>query len=160
MADVSKDMKIKQDIDALQKRKQYQPAHASQSRHCYFFGGPYDQNHNFPAKGKICSSCGPTNHFARVCKSKPVHAIESGNAAQTKQVLIDTLFVLSVGNIKGGQPTAEVIVNKQEWAIKFKIDTGAELNVISVDLFQIIVPRPELKETKKILVAYRGTRIP
>jgi len=75
-------------------------------------------------------------------------------------VFIDTLFVESVGDIKGRQPTAEVIVNKQEWAIKFKIDTGAELNVISVDLFQIIVPRPELKETKKILVAYRGTRIP
>ena len=89
-----------------------------------------------------------------------MHAIESGNAPQTKQVFIDTLFVGSVGDIKGRQPTAEVIVNQQEWTIKFKISCGAEANVISIDLFQKIVPRSELKETKQILVAYESTRIP
>ena len=67
MADVSKDMKIKQEIDTLQKRKQYQPVYASQLRQYYFCGGQYNQNHKCPAKGKICSSCGHTNHFAQVC---------------------------------------------------------------------------------------------
>ena len=160
MADVSKNVNIKQEIDSLHKRKQHQSAYASQPKQCYFCGGQYDPNHRCPAKGKICSSCGRSNHFARVCRSKPVHAVESGNASQIDQVFINTLFVGSVGNIKGSQPTAEIIVNKQESKIKFKIDTGAEANVMPVDLFQKIVPRPELKETKQILVAYGGTRIP
>ena len=57
--------------------------------------GHMTQITNVHAKGKSCSKCGKTNHFARVCRSKPVDTIdmEGTDGNQEQEIYIDTLLI-------------------------------------------------------------------
>ena len=88
-----KEPNVKQELDYVRRQKKYdQP---TTSKKCYFCGGAYDPNHKCPAKGKSCSKCGKTNHFARVCCSKPVETIdmEGTDGNQEQKIYIDTLII-------------------------------------------------------------------
>ena len=82
-----------------------------------------------PAFGKICQKCKNRNHFASQCFSKNVHFVESDQAAQP--------FVEDE--------------HKQEWKaslqvnnnlVEFKLDTGAQANVIPSDVFNSLKGMP------------------
>ncbi|KAK2712390.1 hypothetical protein QYM36_011167 [Artemia franciscana] len=141
---------MKQEIDAL--KKQYN------NKECYLCGAPYTKNHNCPARGKTCSKCNKLNHFAKVCKSKGVNEIsqqEAGTSAS--EFMIDTVNSMLVKHADG--PDAVIRIVDQKLDLVFKIDTGAEANVLPVSNYNSMVPKPRLQPTKDILTSYSGERL-
>ena len=98
-----------------------------------------------PATGKTCLKCGRANHFARMCKtpSRQVHKVSDTG---------DSLFVESISDDK--ESTNEVFVdidieNVKE-TISFKLDTGAQVNVIPLKLFHQLKCENLEKTTQKL----------
>jgi hypothetical protein len=117
-----------------------------------------------PAYGKICSSCGKGNHFARVCQSsRRVHA---ANIASNPDSSDDDFFI---GTIKTQQQTAIVhAVGVDEWiseleingqAVKVKLDTGAKCNVIPKSIFNQIRSNDTLQKSNTKIISYGGHKM-
>ncbi|KAK2720320.1 hypothetical protein QYM36_004265 [Artemia franciscana] len=85
--------------------------------------------------------------------------MEGTHGSQEQEIYIDTLLIGAIAE-KSSQPTVAIKLNNSAWETLFKIDTGAEANVISKSIFDRLKPKPQLNKTSQILVAYGGTRIP
>lgn len=102
---------------------------------CYRCGNVHGRN-QCPAFGKKCSVCGLLNHFAKVCRSKHVNTIDCTNISND-----DYVFVGSINNLNETQKQGN---NGSSWyvnlllnnckEVKFKIDTGAMINIINVNI--------------------------
>ena len=112
-----------------------------------------------PAYGKICLSCKKLNHFAKKCQLKQNAQPASRNKKKLHELEVDEddLFV------------GEISVNENEKAwysdiaidnvnISFKLDTGAETNVISLENFEQISTGP-MAATNVKLSTYGNTVI-
>ena len=53
------------------------PKLGSRSTKCGICGGSYPHQGTCPAQGKKCMNCGKLNHFAKVCRSKPISRSKS-----------------------------------------------------------------------------------
>ncbi|GFR73891.1 hypothetical protein ElyMa_005741200 [Elysia marginata] len=106
--------------------------------------------------------CGGKNHFARVCRTKPRHTQTSSNnnfrtsheggarnfpSKSRKQVqevtdeLKNKFFIDTVGNNSSEPWRVDLDVhldNEREITTQFKIDTGADVNVISEATWQAL----------------------
>ena len=107
-----------------------------------------------PAFGKVCSACKKRNHFAKVCRSKPVHTTEH-----------DDFFIgMSNQNEVVGEVTAKdeewhAVLNIEGTDVNFKLDTGAKCNVIPRKIFEKIGTATPLNKTTTRLFSYGGNRI-
>ena len=83
-----------------------------------------------PAYGKSCNKCKKLNHFAACCGQKKVDEVKDESTNSSRQ--LDTLFVGEIGC--GGPPARcweeKIKVGPDRVCVKFKLDTGAEVNVI------------------------------
>ena len=114
-----------------------------------------------PAYGKMCLKCKNRNHFASQCLSKNVHLVESDQAAQpiVEDEQLEELFIGQVQKDDHGQEwKASLQVNNN--MVEFKMDTGAQANVIPSDLFNSLKGTPQLKTTKAKLTGFSGSVIP
>jgi hypothetical protein len=117
-----------------------------------------------PAYGKICSSCGKGNHFARVCQSS--RRVHTANIASNPDSSDDEFFI---GTIKMQQQTAAVhAVGIDEWiseleingqAVKVKLDTGAKCSVIPKSIFNQIRSNDTLRKSNTKIVSYGGHKM-
>lgn len=120
-----------------------------------------------PAFEKICARCGKKNHFARVCKSKSdskrhlrqVHNINSNESNEC--VNNETVEHYSLGLLNA-------IVNDNDWYqnfkifgnnIKFKLDTGAQINVIPNHLAEKLLLKYGKCNTKIRVTNYGGSEL-
>ena len=101
---------------------------------------------NCPAFGKTCRKCQKQNHFARVCKSAKndksvpkVHAID-------QELNSDAEFDFFIGTIHGNDESGE-----NNWSVQtrisgekvnFKIDAGAQCNVLPLNTFKKLLVIP------------------
>ena len=147
---------VKQEVEFVKKQRKFEQP--TTSKKCYFCGGIYDPSHKCPARGKSCSKCGNTNNFACVCRRKPIDTIDLTEIHGNKEheVYLNILFIGSVAE-KVSQPTAAIKLSNSAWESRFKIDRGAEANVIPKSIYDRLKPRPQLNKTSQILVAYGGT---
>ena len=152
---------IKHEVDFVRRAKKSN--HAPSVRQCYFCGGDYSPSHKCPAKGKICSNCEKPNHFAKVCKSskKVVNVINQRHQTNEHQPdSNDELFIDTINMNKGDdQPYVKLIIN-EHISITFKIDTGAQANIIPETFFNTLKPRPKVNKTLQILTNFGGQKIP
>ena len=105
-----------------------------------------------PAYGKICHSCNKPNHFKTVCKSKnnveqkPRQHIRKGQHKMKRVHCVndDASSSYDEEELFIGMVKADKYMNADEWSaqlkingknLKFKLDTGADCNVISEALF-------------------------
>ena len=90
-----------------------------------------------PALGATCKNCGKANHFASVCRSPSVNTVEvedRDSPAFLGSVSTDTSADRWKTSLKiCGQP------------LSFKIDSGADVSVISLRSFQTLKTKPALK---------------
>ena len=129
--------------------------------------GKFHQPKQCPAFGVSCRKCGKLNHYAKMCESakatykKTVHDLSQE---------IDTLFI---GTVKVDDLSAK---RDNSWLaeiyagcmpVKFKLDTGAETNVLPQALYNTLKRKArresrlnlQLKPTKTVLVAYGGVKL-
>ena len=177
LADMGSNPKqTQQEIDAIhtrQGRKPTQQATGDNSRQCYQCGGPYNKTHSqsCPAKGKSCDNCGRLNHFARVCRSRrnPKSAVDSidnppptTEDEESKNLLLSEVLLIDSAafhNTSRRFPMAKVNVVGAPSQVVFKLDTGAEANVLPDEIRKSFHPVPQLVVPTQSLWGYGGARI-
>ncbi|XP_071629550.1 LOW QUALITY PROTEIN: uncharacterized protein [Temnothorax longispinosus] len=127
------------------------------------------KNHNLnncPAYGKFCTKCNKKNYFAIVCKSnykKKVNEIQDKDEKKvdtlTSQNNEEYLFIGAIENNSEKHVwLTELEINEKR--MKFKVDTGAMCNVMSVEhLKSLRLGNIRVKPTDTMLKSYTGDKL-
>ena len=129
---------------------------------CDKCGGMHRIQQTCPALGAECHKCGKRNHFARVCRSKTtrmgksrLHSIEQQEDESSDKH--EHLFVATIQNSSRSKEwNITIKLNKQKTV--FKIDTGAQCNVISKYKYNQVSKEP-LQKSRAKLVAFGGHKL-
>lgn len=130
---------------------------------CRKCGATY-QPRRCPAVGATCHKCGKQNHFAKMCgtsqnrtdTARSVNHLES----EVESLFIGTVSCVGVNGIT--QQTDKVwytTANIRDTPVRFKLDTGADVNVLPLTIFQKIPGPAQLEPSHIALVAYGGARL-
>lgn len=139
---------------------------------CYYCSGIHKKG-QCPAYGKICGRCGRKNHITRACKSSEVNQVSlTGNfdSDESDEFMVGTIdfgknkvenqYKL---NIKNSQPFRKKSwfqkANVEDEEIEFKLDTGAEVNIIPYNLFKKINKQFKVRKIKATLKAFGGGKV-
>ena len=115
--------------------KTFSPASQPLQHHkCTRCGRSAHSRQQCPAKDATCYKCKRKGHFSNQCRSKTVADVtDSKPAVQTHEMenedFLDIAYLNTIVSEKGNIWTCQVHVNGQE--TEFKVDTGAEVMVIS-----------------------------
>ena len=106
-----------------------------------------------PALGITCFKCSGPDHFAIVCQQ--VQTVEFNSDSPT----FEEGFFL--GAVKAAQTGAEWAISADvgQNLIKFKVDSGADVNVMSLQVqqYQQMSPKPVLQPPSRQLSSVGGT---
>ena len=113
-----------------------------------------------PAYGQTCHKCSKLNHFAAVCKSTPstpqaVHLVE-----ENTDFFIGSLET-SVDSVKEDhEDDWKVLLQVGEGHVEFKLDTGAQCNVLPKRMFKTLkLKDTSLKPSATRLISYTGHKL-
>ena len=148
-------------IETIERRKSTpNPRHTG----CGRCGGRHPRQ-QCPAIGAECHKCGLKNHFSRMCRTKvnskrpatiqAVHNIDEESSDEDAA----NLYVCTINKTKTNQDEewrATLILNDK--SVSFKLDTGAECNVISKEVYNSVSKHPPQK-TRTKLVAFGGHKL-
>ena len=120
-----------------------------------------------PAYGKKCNTCSKIGHFAKLCRSgrksrhTRVHEMECDfDESDYSDHGIDQITIDSVDTRT--EEYATLKINGK--LLNFKLDSGAETNVLTIKDFQTVVPRKQrnskLKPSTAKLTSFGGHDIP
>ena len=111
-----------------------------------------------PAYGKACKKCGKMNHFEKVCKSAKVQAVETSEPEkQLHSLFIGCVDAINHTNTKSWMLPLDVKNAENSMTVNFKIDTGAEANVIPLAIAKNV--NAQLKATDTRLHGYNRSII-
>ena len=183
-ADVHKVHRLKDKQPRIPDKKSKHPD--SIINKCKFCGG-FHQRGKCPAYGKRCHKCQRRNHFEVCCPEKEVNGVAEKNNPTTSSSSDDDEFYIdmvtsdtlsSINSESSTMPPTQaapetnvftVDDTKSEWSVTlemngaevvFKIDTGAQCNIIPKHLLHKLSPKPKIKPATIQLSAYNGTSIP
>lgn len=120
-----------------------------------------------PAYGAECYKCKKKNHFSKMCKQKQIKGIQETDKDEASSSN-DSNEYLFVGTVENKQSREDE--KSQDWVetvevmdsprirIKFKLDTGAQANIIPSHVFNRI-PKVKLEKSRVRLINYNGSRI-
>ena len=154
---------------------------------CSNCGQSHPPNDACPAQGKNCSRCGRVNHFAKVCRNgaPPRRSGYRGRGCKTLlQLSVDEESEPSARyhTKKGGWPQYEDDEDEEVFVVSYTsrpnqkkrpppmctvqiagadvsalIDAGASVNILDIDQYQRLLPRPPITPTKARIYTYGGT---
>lgn len=125
-----------------------------------------------PAYGKVCNECSRKNHFGRMCKTpkqkgnskkteRKVHELEQEENVEMflgyvemKENATKRLDVVSANAKENQKWTQALKINNHE--LTFKLDTGAECNVLPYKDFEKVANKKALLKSNCKLVTYSG----
>lgn len=113
-----------------------------------------------PAYGKNCNSCLRKNHFSTVCRSKNVSAIDFDSSDNDEYFIssIERVYAFEDDDDEVSYPWIEKI-----WIdgklVAFKIDTGAQINVLPLSIYKQLDTEIELHRTNTRLRAFSGDKV-
>lgn len=130
-------------------------ASAQASNKCGNCGYIHDHR-KCPARGKRCQKCNKFNHFAIVCRSsaKLINAVDAPkNESLHMNSAVEEFYmgVLYQQQTMSPEPPWHVALELSGRQINFKIDTGADVSVISRAEFANITPKPNLIKSQAVL---------
>ncbi|CAJ1066454.1 Transposon Ty3-G Gag-Pol poly [Xyrichtys novacula] len=123
---------------------------------------PWNQG-KCPAQGSTCSYCHKLNHWAAVCRS---HALSSVSVESAEEDPQQDEEILDISLTQEDTPVA--IVADDKWVVsicvlsrevRFRIDTGAKCNTLTLDCYQLLNHQGELKCSNRILRSYSNHRL-
>lgn len=139
---------------------------SSEKRQCQRCGYTHRYK-NCPAYNKECKKCGKKGHFIKMCKlvcyvrDKNVKMVQCENDDSfidgVNELMFDMIQVNSI-NVKKSWVKHLNFVDYKNKKIAFKIDTGAECNVLPIDYCKKLGIK-EIKSSNIILKTYRGEKI-
>lgn len=132
-------------------------------RKCTRCGREHYDNATCPAKGRQCDKCQKWNHFASVCKTNTENVnevIEATCASNTSDTDSDDFYIDSIeSNVVHGQAFATLEVGNQDNEVKFKLDTGSQVNILPESLYNKLEHTYPLKSPESQLYAYCGNSL-
>ena len=146
-------------------------------KNCKFCAGSHNRG-SCPAYSRKCKLCNETGHFAKCCPKNSVNVVEQNeDYSSDSDFEVSTITATKAENHPHHQSSKDeanvMSVNDQsspnDWNIilttngtnvTYKIDTGAQVNVLPKKLFYSLSNRPNLKPTGIKLTAYSGSNIP
>ena len=140
------------------------PGSGSQKGKCTFCGSSHSWG-CCPAFGKICDYCKKKDHFANVCRKrlrdfggKTVHAVTESEGSDNEADLLT--FAVESNDECPSQDEWHVSLKIADTNLTFKIDSGADCNVISKSLLDRLPVDPkQSRHCKAKLKVYDGRRI-
>lgn len=161
-------MQIKQEVDVIKKVDIGQGVR-SKMLACTYCGKRHPAR-NCPAFGKKCANCNNYNHFAAVCRTRSIKneapkkkekgkKIDSVQKGESDSDCSEDFVVDSVSNFSGNHQWNE-IVNINGTNIRFKLDSGADCNTLSLKLYDKVKDNTNcLLSNSTVLVAYNNQEI-
>lgn len=112
-----------------------------------------------PAYGKSCNRCHQRGHFERMCQNRDVGSLEKEEQSDTNSDS-EEFFMGAINSQKNQEKDwmSKVTVNGQE--ILFKVDTGAQTNVLPLKEYRKLVDKPKIEQKNIVLRSYTGEQIP
>ncbi len=157
-----------------QKRQNQNSQFQKNSKHdsCGRCGKKHTIEQKCPAYGKKCMKCGRIGHFAVVCRSstsqsskkKNVHELEADHgesASFTSQRDTDFFIDVIESQLPQGRSTGAWVVplNVNQSDIHLKLDTGANINIMTVSQWKSLRDPVQLQPTNVKLTAYGGGKV-
>ena len=160
-----------------EKSKSYTPESDNLIKNCKFCAGRHLRR-KCPAYGQKCNKFERKIHFARCCKQKVEQVDDSHDFSyefsSESDFLLESIAVTESGIVPELEETLKVDtinrdISSRHWSVTlntgsqdilFKIDTGAQVNVLSKTLYNKLNPRPPIRQTTTKLSAYNGSSIP
>lgn len=168
---MSSDVRAEKRIEAVRKQRQKPHSIANQlsrsgddTKNCSNCGSKHPPK-SCPAYGKECHRCHKKNHFAKYCRGvrKRTAAVTMVTRQDEENDSNDGVFFLGGLESERNDHTSASVwwgeVKLNSFAVKFKIDTGAEVNLISRDQWNILPNRSPLKASKAVLKTLNGGKL-
>ena len=121
------------------------------------------------AYGKVCHNCNRKNHFKKCCprNRKTLHKIEQTEtespSADEYEFFLDRINLqknpenlVNICQIKNEPSDWNITISSNGTPVSYKIDIGAQCNVIPVESLENISPKPDLQPVNVKLSAYNG----
>lgn len=130
-------------------------------RSCTRCAQQHSQRDACPAKGRRCKLCNKLNHFAKVYKSRQpvtrrnVHVVENTDIVESDELFIDVINK-EHKNTECEQAFAELELGPQAKKVSFKLDTGAQVNILPASRFKNLFGTTGIKFTTRRLTGYGG----
>ena len=127
---------------------------SSHSHSCRNCGKPWPHEggqDNCPAKGKTCHACGKMNHFSNVCRQKNRQNHKVRNLLQTRQdsqsedESEEDSYVFATADKARNLPIFQVWIHEKRMDVL--ADSGATTNIITMQKYKEMKPRPQLMES-------------
>lgn len=120
-----------------------------------------------PAYGQKCHACGKLNHFKIACKSisnknkkkKEVHNVTETSDGSSEG---DETDLFSIDNLVEGSKKNKKWEHKifiENKPVSFKLDTGADINVLPYNIYLSVCPEIPLQINKTKVMAYGGFQV-
>lgn len=109
-----------------------------------------------PAYGKICNNCEKPNHFAVACTVRKVRELNIKNDDDI--FYMDSIVSKKYFKNEHKRDSWSENIRIQNNIFKFKLDTGAEVNVLPLEYFKKL-KSVNIGKNEKIIEAYGGTKI-
>lgn len=133
-------------------RKPERASHNNNKRICIKCGYTHGYG-KCPAFGKMCNNCQKPNHFAKLCRFKKIHEITEEDESPAEHFMLN---MVRTKEIKGNTWNKDLYVQNIGRVITFKLDTGAQKNVIP---YKLLTANVKIKKTNIKLTSYTGQEI-
>ena len=123
------------------------------SQPCFFCAGEAHPRSQCPAKDEDCGKCGKRGHNTRACRSagQTTRVSQVPGRQQDSVNISDNSFFLGTVNAKASG--WQVDIHLDGISLTFKVDTGAEVSVIPLAMYESLRHKPVLKQTQHRLVS-------
>ena len=123
------------------------------SQPCFFCAGEAHPRSQCPAKDEDCGKCGKRGHNTRACRSagQTTRVSQVPGRQQDSVNISDNSFFLGTVNAKASG--WQVDIHLDGISVTFKVDTGAEVSVIPLAMYESLRHKPVLKQTQHCLVS-------
>lgn len=123
----------KKQIEEINKKDSEIEVLSINKRSCYTCGGNWSPSHQCPAKGATCKKCKKKNHFAKVCRTvKKVAAV--GEEQVPDEEHEQNFFIGNISSKSSNEWLETLIINGLHQ--QFKLDSGAQVNCMSLSTFK------------------------
>lgn len=157
-------------VQRVQKTQHRQQQHQSKSsiegkpkpysnKKCSFCGKEPHNRQSCPARNAICNHCGKKGHFQAVCRSKSIHEI----CQDSDDDLEGAAFLGAILNVQPYGTSANdwtVGISVDDDVINFKIDTGADINIIPESIYNAKFSYKPLLQTNKLIKGPDQKKLP
>ena len=141
---------------------------AATSQTCPYCAQSWHHRSKCPASNQKCNNCSKLGHFGKVCKAKKIHQLDSGETvADVNGLFIGHVQIDSLHSEKDKRtevvtsiPVVTKPYHKRYTNVMFKVDTGAQTNVLPHSTFCELFPDRKLEPPTVKLTAYGGSDIP